>query len=142
MLPKLEKEVNSLNNAADITKTNISEGKGFSGRRTVAVEQALREKVQRHAFCGRILGIDPSLRGTGLAVLEVLEDRRKALVYSKTLKISARESLLACTGIIHQGIVEVLKEYQPELCAAEQTIYGHRTRGDFVGNCIVGEGVV
>lgn len=46
-----------------------------------------------------------------------------ALVYSKTLKIPARESLLACTGIIHQGIVEVLKEYQPELCAAEQTIY-------------------
>ncbi|MDE6576414.1 MAG: crossover junction endodeoxyribonuclease RuvC, partial [Opitutales bacterium] len=46
-----------------------------------------------------------------------------ALVYSQTLKIPAKENLLSCTGKIHQGVAEILNKYQPDVCAAEQTIY-------------------
>ena len=74
-------------------------------------------------FKGRILGIDPSLRGTGWAILDVRDRDHIDLVASQTLKIPARESLLACTGKIHACIASVIKQYQPAVCAAEQTIY-------------------
>lgn len=75
------------------------------------------------SFCGKILGIDPSLRGTGWAVIEVQDRDHIELIASQTLKIPASEDLLSCTGKIHTCIASVIERYRPALCAAEQTIY-------------------
>ena len=42
--------------------------------------------VQSSNFCGKVLGIDPSLRGSGFAVLEAVDARSIHYVTSLTLK--------------------------------------------------------
>lgn len=79
--------------------------------------------VGKSHFRGRILGIDPSLRGTGLAVVEVSANGICKLVTSRTLKLSPKKSLLACTGEIHEAVRAMIEGYCPDVCAAEQTIY-------------------
>jgi crossover junction endodeoxyribonuclease RuvC len=74
-------------------------------------------------FCGKILGIDPSLRGTGLAVIDVKNRNEIDLLFSQTVKISPKESLLNCTYKIFSAIRTAIECYQPAICAAEQTIY-------------------
>lgn len=74
-------------------------------------------------FCGRVLGIDPSLRGTGMAVIDVKADQNFDLIFSETLKIQPKKTLLECTAQIFSKISEVIKTFSPDVCAAEQTIY-------------------
>ena len=78
---------------------------------------------QYNPFQGRILGIDPSLRGTGWAIIDVHDRDHIDFVASQTLKLSARDSLLSCTGKIHACIASTIERYRPDVCAAEQTIY-------------------
>jgi crossover junction endodeoxyribonuclease RuvC len=75
------------------------------------------------SFRGRILGIDPSLRGTGLAVIEVKSRDKIDLIFSQTVKISARDPLLTCTLRIFEAVTAAIERYYPAICAAEQTIY-------------------
>ncbi|MDR2807099.1 MAG: crossover junction endodeoxyribonuclease RuvC [Puniceicoccales bacterium] len=74
-------------------------------------------------FRGRILGIDPSLRGTGLAVIDVQHRDSIELIFTQTVKLSAKEPLLNCVYKIFSAIQKVIEHYQPKVCAAEQTIY-------------------
>jgi crossover junction endodeoxyribonuclease RuvC len=80
-------------------------------------------KVNVIPFRGKILGIDPSLRGTGLAVLDIKNRDKMDLIFSKTVKISAKESLLTCTRRIFEAVSEAIERCQPAICATEQTIY-------------------
>ncbi|MDR2812228.1 MAG: crossover junction endodeoxyribonuclease RuvC [Puniceicoccales bacterium] len=74
-------------------------------------------------FRGKILGIDPSLRGTGLAVLDIKNRGEMDLIFSKTVKVQAKESLSTCTRRIFEAVSETIEHYRPAICAAEQTIY-------------------
>lgn len=79
--------------------------------------------VMRAAFRGRILGIDPSLRGTGLAVLEVINGRPPLLVHSHTIRVPSTRDMPACLGEIFRVVTATLQEYPVDHVALEQTIY-------------------
>lgn len=79
--------------------------------------------TRRSPFKGVILGIDPSLRGTGLAVLEFGDNSLTRLLFSTTLKLRPNISMPGCLGEISKGVTEVLEHYPVDHVALEQTIY-------------------
>ena len=56
----------------------------LAGRSTRSTQVDTKTLLRKTPFKGRILGVDPSLRGTGLAVLEC-EGSSYKLLYSETL---------------------------------------------------------
>jgi len=76
-----------------------------------------RKKVQ-----GTILGIDPSLRGTGLAVLEIRGDHRK-LLSSSTVRMKAKATMPECLAEIYKAVSSVIEDFDVSIVALEQTIY-------------------
>ena len=79
--------------------------------------------LQRPAFQGRVLGIDPSLRGTGLALIEVTPGRPPLLLRCRTVKIAARRPMTHCLAEIHHAVAAFVAEFDPRHVALEQTIY-------------------
>lgn len=79
--------------------------------------------LQRPAFAGRVLGIDPSLRGTGLALLEFAPSRPTVLLRCETVRIAAKHPMPFCLGEIHRAVERYLAEFDPTHVALEQTIY-------------------
>jgi crossover junction endodeoxyribonuclease RuvC len=77
----------------------------------------------RPPFRGMVLGIDPSLRGTGLALLEFSSDRPPLLVHSRTVRLRNTIPMPDCLGEIFSAISSVLAAYQVMHVALEQTIY-------------------
>lgn len=75
----------------------------------------------------RVLSIDPALRNTGYAVVEqIVEKGRKpvyrALTYDViTNKRGVRQS--GCLVSIRESLQDVIKEFQPEVCAVEGVIF-------------------
>ncbi|MGF1530727.1 MAG: crossover junction endodeoxyribonuclease RuvC [Puniceicoccaceae bacterium] len=84
-------------------------------------------QAARRGFHGTILGLDPSLRGTGFAVIEhhggVFRIRA-----CDTLKIHPRESFYHCLASIEEWIEKVLTRYPIEHVACERTIYVQNVR--------------
>jgi len=74
-------------------------------------------------FKGVVLGIDPSLRGTGLAVLEILGPNRRTLLHSRTVRIKPSVSMFNCLGQINESVSNILNTYSIDAVAVEQTIY-------------------
>ncbi|MEM9160084.1 MAG: crossover junction endodeoxyribonuclease RuvC [Verrucomicrobiota bacterium] len=74
-------------------------------------------------FTGTILGIDPSLRGTGLAVVEFRTPHAPTILHSRTVKAKASLSMPTCLGLINTSVTELLEKYQVGVVALEQTIY-------------------
>lgn len=76
----------------------------------------------------RVLAIDPSLRGTGFAVLEKNGPKIHARVYGV---IKNPDKLLpsGCLVAIHQTLAEVIAAHSPECAAVEGIIFvqSHRT---------------
>ncbi len=80
-------------------------------------------QAQRTAFTGRVLGIDPSLRGTGLALLEFTPGRAPVLLRCQTVKIAAKHPLPHCLAEIHRAVAVFVADFDPRHVALEQTIY-------------------
>lgn len=78
--------------------------------------------IQGSNFCGKVLGIDPSLRGSGFAVLEA-DARTVNYVTSLTLKLTARRSFTECLGEIFSTTRRLLEEHEIRAVAVEQTVY-------------------
>ena len=76
----------------------------------------------------RIIAIDPSLRGTGYAVLESNGRRHAALEYG-VIRNVATLRFSSCLVAIHGRIRELLGKWQPSAMAIESVIYvqSHRT---------------
>ena len=79
--------------------------------------------LTRPPFTGRVLGVDPSLRGTGLALVEFAPGRPPVLLCCRTVKIPAKLSLAHCLGEIHRAVAGFVADFQPDHVALEQTIY-------------------
>jgi crossover junction endodeoxyribonuclease RuvC len=79
--------------------------------------------LQRSAFNGRVLGIDPSLRGTGLALIEFIPGRGPVMLRCRTVKMPAKHSMAQCLAEIHQAVAEYVADFSPRHVALEQTIY-------------------
>jgi crossover junction endodeoxyribonuclease RuvC len=68
----------------------------------------------------RILGIDPGLRRTGWGVIEIDGNR---LIYIGCGSVEPPDTLPLATRLlgIHEGLAQVLGDFQPAECAVEQT---------------------
>jgi crossover junction endodeoxyribonuclease RuvC len=91
-----------------------------SGRkpRSVAVP-VLDPLPARNASPARvILGLDPSLRGTGYGVIELGRPHPRTLAHG-TITCPAAWPHSRCLAHISQSLREVLRKYQPTVCAVE-----------------------
>lgn len=71
----------------------------------------------------KVLGIDPSLRGTGLAILEKEAKNKIILHFSKTIKIPKSFTEYECLGKIFSTILEIINSYNIAEVAFEKTIF-------------------
>jgi crossover junction endodeoxyribonuclease RuvC len=82
-------------------------------------ESPLTQSRGSHAI---ILGIDPSLRGTGLAVIDA-RCQPPQLLGSITIKIGSSLKAFECLGKIADGVEKMVKQYGATEAAIEETIY-------------------
>ena len=77
----------------------------------------------RQPFVGRVLGIGPSLRGTGLALIEFGAGRPALLLRARTVRVPSRMSMAVALAEIHRAVTEFLEGSDVRHVALEQTIY-------------------
>jgi len=70
----------------------------------------------------RVLAIDPSLRGTGFAILEKEGTKVRAVTYG-TIKNAPALLPSGCLVAIHERVIELIRTHQPECAAFEGVIY-------------------
>ena len=86
---------------------------------TGVLESYLAPKSGAHSI---ILGIDPSLRGTGYGIIRVMK-RQPELLTQGTIKSPARWERSHCLLHIAQGLRDVLKHHHPTVCVIEGLFY-------------------
>ncbi|MFT3870223.1 MAG: crossover junction endodeoxyribonuclease RuvC [Nibricoccus sp.] len=79
--------------------------------------------LNRPAFAGQVLGIDPSLRGTGLALIEFAAGRQPVLLRCKTVNVQAKHPMPFALAEIHRAVTAFLADFDVRHVALEQTIY-------------------
>jgi len=86
---------------------------------------AIAEQIvaQREPYDGVILGVDPSLRGTGLALVRFVHGETAKLLGSRTLKLKAKATQAECLGEITGAVTSILEGETVHCVALEQTIY-------------------
>jgi crossover junction endodeoxyribonuclease RuvC len=82
----------------------------------------------RTPFRGLILGIDPSLRGTGLAILNFLPPSKAAYLASETVTPGREANLPECLGAIARAVSNLIEIHSPDVVAIEETIYVQNLR--------------
>src|ERR1041385_8942551 len=78
---------------------------------------------KRTPFHGRVLGIDPSLRGTGLALIEFAPGRAPVLLRCQTVRVAPKHPMAHCLAEIHRAVSAFVTDFDPRHVALEQTIY-------------------
>ena len=68
----------------------------------------------------KIIGIDPGLTKTGVGIIEV-RGNSLSFVASKTIYSSPSDPLVVRLNHFHQELVEIIKTYQPDEAAIEET---------------------
>jgi len=94
----------------------------LEGRLTTPVQRGASDG-RRRPFAGRVLGIDPSLRGTGLALIEFGAGRQALLLRARTVRVPSRVSMAEALAEIHRAVTEFLDAADVRHVALEQTIY-------------------
>jgi crossover junction endodeoxyribonuclease RuvC len=92
------------------------------GRKAVAIpvlESQLRAPGSHHAI---ILGVDPSLRGTGYGVIQAARPHPRALVFGTIRCPAGWEPSRCLVRIVHE-LREVLKGHHPTVCVVEGLFY-------------------
>jgi len=77
----------------------------------------------RTQFSGTVLGVDPSLRGTGLAVVVFEEGKVVGLKESLTVKVKPSVSVVGCLDQIAGEIQRLAEKHRPCTGALETPIY-------------------
>lgn len=91
---------------------------------TASVSVQLTNAVAARApFAGMVLGIDPSLRGTGLALIEFTAGRTPLLLRCQTVKVPASRSMAEALAEIHRSVTGFLEGQDVRHVALEQTIF-------------------
>lgn len=93
------------------------------GTMTLAKPKAGEAFGLRRPFDGHVLGVDPSLRGMGLAVIEFRPGKEPRLCASRTLKIPPKHDMYHCLGEIYKAVADMIEEWPIRHAAYEQTIY-------------------
>lgn len=74
-------------------------------------------------FSGTVLGADPSLRGTGLAVMAFKAAGEPRLLTSQTVKVPSRVSSAEALVCIADAVERLLDAHPIDVTAIEQTIF-------------------
>ncbi len=82
----------------------------------------------RTPFVGLVLGIDPSLRGTGLALVDFAAGRQPVMLRCHTVQVPAKHSMAFALGEIHRAVSAMLEGVEVRHVALEQTIYVQNIR--------------
>jgi len=69
-----------------------------------------------------ILGVDPSLRGTGYGIIRILKPHSIALTHG-TISIPQTWERSRCLAKIHDTLREVIHQHQPTACVIEGLFY-------------------
>ena len=96
-------------------------GKPIKG--SLPSQTAAKAFGQRKPYHGCILGIDPSLRSTGLALITFTPGQTPKLEFSRTVKLHTTLSLAECLGALFQAVGETLQRVTVREVVLEQTIY-------------------
>ncbi len=91
------------------------------GGRTARKKISLTPLVTRHSSSGIpkiILGIDPSLRGTGFGVIQISNPHPKTLAHG-TIACPRDWERSRCLAKISQTLRDVVREYSPTVCVVE-----------------------
>ena len=70
----------------------------------------------------RILSVDPSLRGTGYAILEESGSKIRCLEYS-VIRVAPKFSQEACLIAIHEALAATIVKYEPVALSIEKVIF-------------------
>ncbi len=95
------------------------EGKA-SGREAPA---AVVQSVRLAPFKGMVLGLDPSLRGTGVVVVEFRANSNPVLLEHETIRVPASHTMPECLARISERIESIANRFPLNDVAVEQTIY-------------------
>lgn len=87
-----------------------------------------RVTAARTAFAGTVLGVDPSLRGTGLALLEFAPGRQPLLLRCRTVTVKPKHPMPEALAEIHRAVTAFLEGTAVRHVALEQTIYVQNIR--------------
>jgi crossover junction endodeoxyribonuclease RuvC len=88
------------------------------GRSAGAIKAEPFKTVQ---FEGLVLGIDPSLRGSGFAVLDYKPQSKVRIVETATLKLKANITQIECLGAIGHQVEDFINQHNIRHVAIEQT---------------------
>ena len=91
--------------------------------RSVPASGPVVHSLQRPPFRGCVLGIDPSLRGTGLALIEFMPGRPPLLLRCQTVRVAAKLPMAVALAEIHRAVTALLAGAEVKHVALEQTIY-------------------
>jgi len=89
----------------------------------VASSQGQLRLAARTPFSGCVLGIDPSLRASGLALVEFNPGRQPVMLRSQTVKVPSSRSMATALAEIHRSVTRFLEDFEVRHVALEQTIY-------------------
>jgi len=98
----------------------------LAGKLTPAAEVSRGDfALTRTPYAGCVLGIDPSLRGTGLALIEFVPKRPPVLLRCQTVKVSASQPMPRALAAIHRAVTAFITGSTVTVrhVALEQTIY-------------------
>ncbi len=74
-------------------------------------------------FKGVVLGVDPSLRGSGFAVIDYRSSSDIRVLETATLKLKPVLSQIDCLGAIGHQVEDFIDQHKIDHVAIEQTIY-------------------
>jgi crossover junction endodeoxyribonuclease RuvC len=97
-------------------------------RAAAATAQGSLAVRARVPFTGVVLGVDPSLRGTGLALVEFGAGRTPLMLRCQTVRVAAKLPLSVALAEIHRAITAFLAHTAVRHVALEQTIYVQNIR--------------
>ncbi len=94
-----------------------------SKKKAGAALARLAPRARGERFRGIVLGIDPSLRGTGLAIVSFAQRENGTLLFSQLVKNKAALSFPECLGEIFKAVDSALSRFEVDEVALEETIY-------------------
>jgi crossover junction endodeoxyribonuclease RuvC len=71
----------------------------------------------------RVLAIDPSLRNTGVAIVETNGSGRFSALYHGVIHHAAALPMSSCLVSIRDRLAELIHAHEPDCCALESVIY-------------------
>jgi len=90
----------------------------------------------------RILGIDPSLRGTGFGVIELVGGGRARAVEHGTILNAAGLSLGGCLVRIREQLSDVIARCHPDIAVIESTIFVQSHKSAITLGCARGAAIL